>query len=299
MKRILSLALAAILVFSLSACNSADKPAGTGTTNTPTTTVAATAPSTGDTTDDSTETTSAPDANTTTEPQATTSAINPSKLTSDTIKTSTSTTKRTSVTTTIKCVNCIDNNKDNKCDLCSAKMDFVTAYKNAGKLFLSPESAYDGNPSLFLRIIHETVASRANVQKSESNFEHQKLSYYSAQEFEQVVHSLFAVDDKTIEELRKLKADQIVGGSYPNYTFNFIPVYDGKNETYFYCHIFLSGGSWDPYEYLGYKQLNDTEYVIYIDRLWAITCTYTNTVKISNVEKIASKDLPSDLLKFE
>ncbi len=131
MKRILSLALAAILVFPLSACNSAGKPAGTGTTNTPTTTVAATAPSTGDTTADSTESTSAPDADTTTEPQATTSAKPTSATTS---KKATSTTAKVSSTSTAKPTSKTTTGK---------KATSTTEKKTKNKLQIFKYNAYD------------------------------------------------------------------------------------------------------------------------------------------------------------
>lgn len=202
-------------------------------------------------------------------------------------------------------VACEDKNKDNKCDTCSAKMDFGTAYQNIGFIINwvglnYSDTRYDENPVLTAETVFMETKNQTNEINTGGNY-FEDIYYYSAPEFERVAKSLFNIDDTMIAKMRKLQQKRVI--SYDE-DFNvtetaIVNLYDSASNTYSYAHgAFGGGGSPD---YLGYKKIRDTEYAVYIndtsyDYVKVINCTYTDTVKISNIYAVSTA--PSGLVKF-
>ena len=191
-------------------------------------------------------------------------------------------------------VACADANKDNKCDACSAKMDFGTAYKNKGFVIEwvglnYSDTRYDETPLLTA----ETVFMETKFKTTEIDVkftEFSEIYTYSASDFEKMAKSLFNIDNAKITEMRALQ--QRRDGTM-------VSLYDSATNTYSYSQGAFGGGN--PPDYLGYKKISDTEYAVYIndtsyDYVKVINCTYTDTVKISSIYAISSA--PSDLTKF-
>lgn len=192
-------------------------------------------------------------------------------------------------------VACADKNKDNKCDDCSAKMDFGTAYQNVGFTISwmglnYSDKRYDENPVLTA----ETVFMETKFKTTESDikFNYSGETYiYSASEFEKTAKSLFNITDAMIAEMKTLQQKR--DGTMVN-------IYDSATNTYSYEQGAFGGGA-EP-DYLGYKKISDTEYAVYIndtsyDYVKVINCTYTDTVKISNIYAVSTA--PSGLTKFK
>lgn len=193
-----------------------------------------------------------------------------------------------------KNIACADTNKDNKCDACSAKMDFGTAYKNVGYkinwvgLDFS-DHRYSETPVLTAETIF--METRYKTKESDVKFNYSGETYiYSASEFEKVAKSLFNINNAKIAEMKALQ--QTRSGTLVN-------VYDSATKTYSYEQGAYGGGV-SP-EYLGYKKISDTEYAVYIndrsyDYVKVINCTYTDKVKISSICAVDSA--PSDITRF-
>lgn len=190
---------------------------------------------------------------------------------------------------------CADPNKDNKCDTCSEKMDFGTAYKNVGYVINwmgldFSEYRYNETPILTA----ETVFMETRYKTKESDVKYDDFSetyIYSASEFEKVAKSLFNINDATIAEMKTLKQERYE---------TLANVYDSATNTYSYEQGAFGGGA-SP-QYLGYRKISDTEYAVYIndtsyDYVKVINCTYTNTVKISSI--FAVNSAPADITRFE
>ena len=191
-------------------------------------------------------------------------------------------------------VACEDKNKDNKCDTCSAKMDFGTAYQNVG-YGIDEILWLEGNPSYMLKTVFNETKNHTKVINTGGNY-FEDISYYSAPEFEKVAKSLFNIDDTMIAEMRKLQQKRVI--SYDE-DFNetetaIVNLYDSTTNTYSYAHPAYGGDNSPTYH--GYKKISDTEYYVYANSN-IIKCTYTDTVKISSIEH--TETIPSDLIKFK
>ena len=197
-------------------------------------------------------------------------------------------------------VSCADANKDNKCDACSAKMDFGTVYKNIGLYFGGylggSNIEYTSTPALYAETIFLETLSKSEPFESEpvwyddgnEKYIVTSIYKYSGTEFEKKAKSLFNIDDAKLSELRAVK--QRRSGTMVN-------VYDSATNTYSYEDPNAGGGGID--EYLGYKKISETEYTVYgktWDCVMVINCTYTDTVKISSIYTTSSA--PSGLTKF-
>ncbi len=199
-----------------------------------------------------------------------------------------------------KKVACADKNKDNKCDDCSAKMDFGTAYQNANFIISwrslnYSNTRYDENPVLTAETVF--METRYKTKEADVKFNYfGETYYYSAAEFEKTAKSLFNIDDAKIAEMRLLQQERINDDE----TRETVTVYDSATKTYSYMQGNFGGGA-GP-DYLGYKKISDTEYAVYIndtsyDYVKVINCTYTDTVKISGIYAISSA--PTGLTKFK
>lgn len=326
MKRILAILLALIMVLSLAACNKDDTASDVDTSSDITITESdsedITESDNTESTDDTEQTESTVTDSSSETPTPSSSTSKPtesSKPTTSTTTPSTTTPTETKCTHNIKytfdgiantwshsgqctlCkenfnnnVACADKNKDNKCDDCSAKMDFGTAYQNVGFTISwmglnYSDKRYDENPVLTA----ETVFMETKFKTTESDikFNYSGETYiYSASEFEKTAKSLFNITDAMIAEMKALQQKR---------DGTMVTVYDSTTNTYSYEQGAFGGGS-SP-DYLGYKKISDTEYAVYIndtsyDYVKVINCTYTDTVKISNIYAVSTA--PSGLTKF-
>lgn len=195
---------------------------------------------------------------------------------------------------------CKDENKDNKCDTCSTKMDFGTAFQNAGFeinwVGLSySDKIYDANPVLTAETVF--METRYKTTETDVKFTYSGEIYiYSAADFEKMAKSLFNIDDAKIAEMRTLQQTRVDDSG----TRTSVTVYDSTTNTYSFEQGAFGGGG-EP-DYLGYKKISDSEYAVYIndtsyDYVKVINCTYTDTVKISNIYAIDTA--PADIVKFK
>lgn len=323
MKKSLALLLAILMVLSLTACSKDDTVSDDNTSSNLTTTESDVEDVTENKTEsDATESTATDSSSETSTPSS--SSSKPTESSKPT--TSTTTPSTTTKPTETKCTHnikytfdgiantwshtgqctlckgyfnnniaCADKNKDNKCDICSAKMDFGTAYQNVGFIISwtglnYSDKRYDENPVLTAETVF--METRYKTKETDVKFNYSSETYiYSATDFEKMAKSLFNIDDAKIAEMRTLQQKR--DGTMVN-------VYDSVSNTYSYEQgAFGGGGSPD---YLGYKKISDTEYAVYIndtsyDYVKVINCTYTDTVKISSIYAISTA--PSGLIKFK
>ena len=318
MKRIFALLLTVVMVFSLVACNKDNTASDVDTSSDTTITETSSEEKTESDTTESTVTDSSSESST-----PSNSSSEPTENSKPT--TSTSTPSTTAKPTETKCthnikytfdgivntwshtgqctlckeyfnnnVACADETKDNKCDVCSAKMDFGTAYQNVGFTISwvgldFSDKRYDENPVLTAETVF--METRYKTKETDIKFNYSGETYiYSATAFEKMAKSLFNVNDAMIAEMKTLQQKR--DGTMVN-------VYDSATNTYSYEQGGFGGGE-EP-DYLGYKKITDTEYAVYIndtnyDYVKVINCTYTDTVKISNIYAISTA--PSGLTKF-
>ncbi|MBP3627189.1 MAG: hypothetical protein J6J39_03970 [Clostridia bacterium] len=333
MKRTLTLLLAILMILSLTACNKNDTTSdintGSDITSTESDNVDATESETESDTTESTDDSSTTESTTdnssseTSKPSSTTTSTESSKTITSTTTSSNTTKKECSHNIkytfdgiantwshTGQCTlckeyfnkntACKDENKDNKCDTCSTKMDFGTAFQNVGYIInwvgLSySDKVYDANPVLTAETVF--METRYKTTETDVKFTYSSEIYiYSATDFEKTAKSLFNIDDAKIAEMRTLQQTRVDDSG----TQTSVSVYDGTTNTYSFEQGAYGGGG-EP-DYLGYKKVGDTEYTVYINDssygyVKVINCTYTDTVKISNIYAIDTA--PSDIVKFK
>lgn len=199
-----------------------------------------------------------------------------------------------------KSIACKDENKDNKCDFCSAKMDFGTAYLNSGFIIIREDELYDSNGKnidydsnfVFLKFMYSFCVYNCihNAKAIKVDKYYFDIEYYSATEFENIARLYFNIDDSVIEQLRTLMAyrhlqtfEQYENGEIGQSKLT--TIYDSATNTYSWQSS--AGGGGNP-ELLGYKKISDIEYIAYLgweeDILYTAKCTYNDTVKISSIE---------------
>lgn len=191
---------------------------------------------------------------------------------------------------------CVDKDKNNQCDLCGVKINFVTAFNAINFDFdwptLNDSRGYGFEPSLPA----ETVLMEAVMNSNCIDIQYEEFGewyIHSAEEVERNAKLIFDIDDTKIAEMKTLQ--QTVDGQK-------VSVYDSASNTYKYFHGAYGGGSVDWPIKMGYEKISDTKYVAYLNTrsyngiyYVALNCTYiNNTVKVTGI--FLAEELPSNIL---
>ena len=194
---------------------------------------------------------------------------------------------------------CVDEDKNNQCDLCRVKIDFVTAFNTINFDFdwptLNDSRGYGFEPSLPA----ETVLMEAITKTNCIDVKYEEFGewyIHSAEEVEKNAKLIFDIDDAKIAEMKTLQ--QTVVGQKIN-------VYDSATNTYKYFHGAYGGGEGGWPQKKGYEKISDTEYVVYLNTrsyngiyYVALNCTYiNNTVRVTGI--FVTEELPSNILPLQ